>query len=47
MKKILRMLIPNINTYDVSANNGQGEISLAYNGFLYEANEGQSKHNDN
>ena len=40
MKKSLSMLIANINTYEVSANNGQGQIRLVYNDFLYDFNKG-------
>ena len=41
MKKSLRMSIVNMNTYEVSANNGQGQIILVYNDFLYDANKGK------
>ena len=37
MKKILRISTANINTYEVSANNGQVQIRLAYNDFLYDS----------
>ena len=38
--KSLRMSIANINTNEISANNGQSQIRLAYNDFLYDANKG-------
>lgn len=41
MNKILRRSIANINTSDVSASNGQGQIRLAYNDLLYDANKGK------
>ena len=37
--KRLRMSIANMITYDVSANNGQSQIKLGYNDFLYDANK--------
>ena len=39
MKMSYKMSIANINTYEVSANNGQGQIKLAYKDFLYDANK--------
>ena len=41
------MSIPNINNYEVSPNNWQGQIGLAYNDFLHDANKGKWKHNEN
>ena len=41
------MSITNINAYEVSENEGQGQIRLAYNDCLYDANKGKYKHNDN
>ena len=41
------MSIANINTHKVSANNGQGQIRMAYNDFLYDDNKGKQKHNAN
>ena len=35
------------HNHEVSANNGQGQIRLAYNDFLYYAKKGKWKHNDN
>ena len=37
----LWMSIPPINTKEVSANNGQSQIRLAYNDFLYDYNKGE------
>ena len=39
------MAIANIDTNEVSTNNGQGKIRLAYNDFLYDVNKGEQKHN--
>ena len=38
--KTLRMLIDDMITNEVSTNNGQRQIKLAYNDFLYGANKG-------
>ena len=38
--KSLRMSVANIITNDVSANNWQSQIKLAYQDFLYDANKG-------
>ena len=38
--KSLRMTISNMITNEVSTNNGQSQIKLAYNDFLYDANKG-------
>ena len=39
--KSIRMAIANIDTNEVSTNNGQGKIRLAYNDFLYDVNKGE------
>ena len=33
------------HTHEVSANNGQSQLRLAYNDFLYDAKKGKQKHN--
>ena len=38
--KILRMSIANTNTHEVSTNNGQSQIRLTCNDFLYDVNKG-------
>ena len=35
------------HTHEVSVNNGQSQIRLAYNDFLYDSNKGKYKHNGN
>ena len=35
------------HTHEVLANNGQRQIWLAYNDFLYDSNKGKYKHNGN
>ena len=41
----LKNVICQYHTHEVSANNGQSQIRLDYNDFLYDANKGKLKHN--
>ena len=44
-RKILGMLIANMITNEVSANNRQSQIKLSYNNFLYDSNKREYKPN--